>query len=253
MNPFLQLLVFQWGCILAMMALNTSLFNVTVVIAFGAGIGVGVGCAYVSRLFHIVYRLKFFHYMLCVVSGIVTVYCVIAVTSLTSSRHYALTAIEDLHSVAKLDAGWSKETYRDAFYRVKDSNLEDFRGVPDPGQPGSRIPMKNPQSRLVVGAIYADSSAKHYRWLDMFSPQRSLALSELLRRDIYAESVSFGAYPQERGLQTALDSVRSHIVAQLERFVWFNVAIDTTALLLILFLSFGVVSRSAYKAIKITT
>ena len=253
MNPFLQLLVFQWGCILAMLALNTSVFNVTVVVAFVAGTGVGVGCAYVSRLFHIVYRLNLFHYLLCVLSGIVTVYFVIAVTSLTSSRQYALTAIDDLHSVAKIDAGWSKETYRDAFYRVKDLKLEDFQGVPDPGHPDSRIPMRNPQSRLVVGAIYADSSAKHYRWLNLFSPQRSLALSELLRRDIYAESVSFGAYPQERALQTALDSIRSQIVAQLERFVWFNVAIDTTAFLLILVLSYGVVSRAAYKAIKVTT
>jgi hypothetical protein len=87
----------------------------------------------------------------------------------------------------------------------------------------------------------------------MFSPQRSLALSELLRRDIYAESLTYGAYPQERGLQTALGSIRSQIVAQLERFFWFNVAIDTTAFLLILILSYGLVSRAAYKAIKVTT
>jgi hypothetical protein len=253
MNVILQFAVFQWCCITAVAAFSPGLFRWASALAIAFGVAIGLSCAHVSWLFHIHYRLRFAHYILCLLAATVTAYCTLAIISFTSSKRYALAAVDAARTVANFDRHWSNRAYKEAFFKVKNLNLENFDGVQEPGRPESWIPMKNPESRAVVGAIYAAAATQHFRWLNIFMQRDNAAFADRIRRDVDIINDAPTAYHPSRLIEISTENVVSQIKARLERFVWLNVAIDLVFFTVVQFISFGVISRAAYKAIKVTT
>ena len=58
----------------------------------------------------------------------------------------------------RADCAWSQQTFRKAYYKVKDLGVEDFSNVPLPDAEGSRIPTTRDESRQV--AAYSDIRAR---------------------------------------------------------------------------------------------
>ena len=137
-QDFLSLLK---GCVVFFANHSLSEFIQTVALGLVLAVVCWWACSRFSRLWHLGYRIAFWHQVFCFVAALFTLIFTIVFVALQYSKQAANASVQNWEVQINADRSWAEDVYAHAWQKVKASGLEDFTNYPPPGQPKSAIPL----------------------------------------------------------------------------------------------------------------
>jgi hypothetical protein len=234
---------------------NGELF-VALLIALLMGILCWVACSYYTKLWHKRFRVRFQHHILCCIAAIFTVIFSMTFYAVGNLKFIVNEIIETWNANLLSNANFGAQTYKIAFYAVKELSPNDFEGIPEPGKKGSYIPYRNDQMIQVCVEIYVteatDDFSTQHPFLDrMLSARPGISETEI-RDDIKSFFINNPGefYPLERAIEIAAKHIREGLLEQSPKTVR-----KTRGILLALFLAvqmipFGTITHCANRDLE---
>jgi hypothetical protein len=216
-----------------------------------------MGCLYFSRLWNLTFHMSATHHLLAGFAALFTLLFTVLFASLKYTREAAIVSIDLWQRQISSDEAWSNQAFGRAYEAVKRLNVEDFSQFPPPEAGGHTIPVKHDESRKLTAATYAKGACEH------FDHQRPL-LSTIVRPDVPLQRVYedqrdwFNQHPDStydlaRAISLAASEIKSELIPQTPRVILVSRLVAVLGLVMIQALPFGLIARSAYNDLKVTT
>ncbi len=193
-----------------------------------------------------------FHFV-CALAAIITFFTTLIFIGLKNTRPVAESLVQQWSEELVSDSELSNESFREAFYAIKDAGKENIKNYKTPENGGTLIPMSYPETYELVGRIYADAACRDFNdrfpFLGYFLHADSGIPTEVVAEDVarfFANDRS-KTYPLQHGMTLAIQHIGEDLQMQTGRIVRI-----TRRWLLILFLlvqavPFGIIGYLAYK------
>lgn len=241
-----------------LLATNRSAMMITVLAAFLlAGLSWYLCNNYV-KLWNRRFQLTTTHQVLTLIASVLTFFFVLAFGGLKYMKDVttAIVSVWEGYEI-KTDSGWSNATFEEAFYRVKDLNVESFAGIPTPGTEGSIVPVTQKVSQEKAAEVYATAACDHFNQEHSFlskiiwsNPTQS---TDKIAQDVmtHFENNPGTSYSAEKAINIAADTIKSQLAAQTPRSVILSRIALVILYLLVMAIPLGAIGYSAYKDIRI--
>ncbi len=241
-----------------LLARNRYAMSVTLLAAFAlAGLSWYLCNNYV-KLWNKRFRLTTTHQILTLIASILTFFFVLAFSGLSYMKEVASTIVNLWEGYEiKADRQWSVATFKEAFQKVKDLNVEKFVGVPMPGNEGSFVPVQKQISQRTAAEVYATAACDHFDQEHPFlskiiwsNPAQS---SENIAEDVmsYFAHNPRTSYSADKAINIAADTIKAQLNIQTPRTVTFSRIVLIVLYLLVMAIPLGVIGYAAYKDIQI--
>ena len=228
----------------------------------GAMLGLGIAlvlwiaCGWFARLWHRGYRLRFWHHLLRSLAALLT-FLVVLGWSVTS---YVVGVTETTEQLCEdlLDEGdiWLRQTFAEAYAAVQALGTEHLGSIPDPGAPGSYIPLASPAAVQAVADVYARSALAYVGeeapLLVPFAERGLEAITDELAAALHGGLADTGAaYTREQARVFVMEDVLGGVLAPVRGWLW-GVRVKLAAVLFFVQgVAFGLVGLSAYRDIRV--
>ena len=230
-------------------------FSLALLVAVVLGALCWVGCSYYTRLWHRRFHVRPQHHLLCAVAAILTVIFTVQFRAVGNLEYIVDHIIDDWYENLLEDGDFYDETFEIAFYAVKDEFPNAFRGVAEPGNGGSTIPIENDGMMLICIQTYVEETCANFStrhpFLNMMLKARPGLSAEEMERDMRAYFERHNdPYPAERAVEIAAEHILENLLTQSPKTVW-----KTRLILVFLFfgvqlIPFGTIGLVAYEDLK---
>lgn len=225
-------------------------------LALALGAGCWAFCNYYVRLWNKRFYLAFTHQLLSIIASALCFLFVLAFFSAAFLEEIALVKIALWREDLKTNQTWEKTTFKEAYYAVKELNVEDFTNSPTPEQDGTSIPIKKNESQIEAASVYANSACRNF---DENHPLLSKIIwsSPTISKDIVTDDIKqwFSAgnevYPDSKAIDLASEQIKTELKKQAPRVV----KLARIALVILFFVTLliplSLIGFAAYKDIKV--
>ena len=216
-----------------------------------------VACSYYTRLWHKRYHVRPQHHLLCAVAAILTVIFTVQYRAVSKLENIVDGLIDNWYEYLIADMVFHDETFELAYYTLKDEYPAVFKGVPEPGDKNSRIPLANDDMTQLCVEIYVGEACSNFStrhpFLNMMLKARPGISQEEIQSDIkeYFRKNPGTAYPADRAVDIAAGHIRESLLEQSPKTVWKTRLIMVFLFLGVQLIPFGTIGYFAYKALKI--
>lgn len=217
---------------------------------------VGFACHFFYRLWNKSYRTTLTHKIMTMFSSALSFLFIICFVGFTFLEEVAMSKIliwkENLH----MDSDYTDNAFAKAFKNVKELGVEDFRNVPEPGEPGSHIPVTKTESQLEAGKTYYIEAINNFknshRFLNAILSVKSENTPEAIQKDMQRYfSSGISSYSPLSGIEIVANNLKDALFEQAPRVVKVSRIILILLFIVIQLIPFGFISYSAYKDLKI--
>lgn len=241
-----------------LLATNRSAMTITVLAAFVmAGLSWYLCNNYV-KLWNRRFRLTATHQFLTVIASVLTFFFVLAFGGLKymQSVTSAIVSLWEAYEI-KADDQWSHATFKNAYYKVKDLNIENFSDHPTPESGGQIIPATKKASQEAAAKVYAIAACNHFDLEHPFlskiiwsNPSQS---SENISNDVvnHFSQRPGTTYSTEQAISIAADTIKTQLSAQTPRTVTLSRIALVVLYLLVMAIPLAAIGYAAYKDIRI--
>lgn len=214
-------------------------------------------CTHYTKLWNKVYEVTPSFHILCGIAALITFFTTLGFIGLKNMKPVAEQMVEEWSEDVMYDNELSSGCFRDAYYAIRDSGLENMRGYRAPEQGGDLIPISRRETQVLVGQIYAGNAcrdfSRRYPFIGYFLKAKDGVPAEMIARDIdtFFHSGKSLTYPLEQGFVLAIDKISSDLQAQCGRIV--RVCRGWLLLLFVLvqLIPFGLIGYLAYKELSL--
>lgn len=213
-------------------------------------------CTHYTRLWNKVYKVTPTCHVLCGVAAVVTFLGTLGFIGLKNMRPVAQEMVKEWSEDVMENADLSNRCFREAYYAIKESGLEDMRGYRTPENGGDLIPISRKETQILVGQIYAGNACRdfsvNYPFIGYFIKAHDGVPSEIIAADVNAffKSRRGQTYPLEQGFVLAIDQISSDLQSQCGRIVRITRSWLVILFLLVQLVPFGLVGYLAYEALR---
>ncbi|WP_461108805.1 hypothetical protein [Spirosoma koreense] len=215
-------------------------------------------CNNYVRLWNKRFRLTTTHQVLAILSSIMTFFFVLAFGGLK----YMRTVTDNIVSFweaneIKADKNWSNSTFKEAFYKVKALNIEDFSEYISPESGGVKIPANKKLAQETAAKVYAIAASDHFshdhRFLSKIiwsDPEQS---AEKISRDVisYFKVNPGSSYSTEDAINIAAETIKTQLSQQTQRTVTISRVFLIVLYFFVIAIPLGLIGYAAYKDIRI--
>lgn len=245
-------------CLTLFVALDRVGFLLWLVAGILLGGGMWWACSRFSLLWNLRYQTKPLHHALCLMAAVLTVIFTVLFGSLKYAKEAAAASVVAWQGQIALDQIWSSATFATAYDAVKSLGLEDFSGVPPPGDRNVTIPTTQPASIITAARTYAAHAAEHFAsnrpLLNLMTQSDTQIPQVVLEADINNHFANSGpVYDSAKAIALVADLNKQQIMPQLTQLVLYTRGLLAFAFLLTQSIPFGLVAWGAYRDIHVVT
>ncbi len=213
------------------------------------------GCYVYTRLWNKRFHVKPIHHVLCAIAALITLLFSVLYPALGYLREAGEASIAVWQAMVQQDPVWAAATFRNAFQAVRTLGIEDFRGVPVPGSPGSWIPTTKDKSRQEAASVYATAACTNFArtrpFLSKIVWARPGVPADVVFQDVHNWHQRNPNYPPSRAIALAVKQIQARLVAQVPQLVSLSRALAVALFFLAQAVPFGLVGWAAYRDIKV--
>ena len=214
-------------------------------------------CSRFSRLWHLGYRIAFWHQFFCFVAALATLLFTIVFVALHYSREAAHASVRAWEFQINQDRPWADQVFERAYHKVKASGLEDFTNYPPPPQK-TAIPLTKDASIRLAATIYTRAGREHFiasrPFLSKIISAQTAIPQQLLNADVKAHfAAGHNNYPVSQAIALVGRETRTQLEQQLPRVVYTLRLIEGGLYFMFQLIPFGLVGYAAYTALKVKT
>ncbi|MVM36417.1 hypothetical protein GO730_00145 [Spirosoma sp. HMF3257] len=235
-----------------------SAFSITLLAAFFLAILSWYLCNNYVKLWNRRFRLTTTHQVLTLIASTLTFFFVLAFSGLSYMKDVssAIVSLWEEYEI-KEDDKWSNATFKEAFYKIKDLNIENFANIPAPGNQRSFVPVSKKLSQETAAKVYALAACEHFDQAHPFlgkiiwsNPTQS---AENISQDVmnfFADN-SGSMYSSAKAISIAAETIKIQLNQQTPRTVTLSRIGLIVLYLLVIALPLGFIGYAAYKDIRI--
>lgn len=177
-------------------------------------------CAFFGRLFYKPYRLSIGQHILCSQLAIMVVLIVPTYASVVYLQPSLAGMIANWRDTLVSNATWNDTQFKREYYEIKKMGLEDFSSYPSPEQGGSKIPLKKTETQVKMGQMTAEAAIENFAFnfplISKVIGTKPAVSANTVSQDInnYFKTHQGSSYPQERGVQLAVDQIYKELEPQ---------------------------------------
>jgi hypothetical protein len=241
-----------------LLARNRSAMAITIVAAFViAGLSWYLCNNYV-KLWNRRFRLTVTHQSLTLMASALTFFFVLGFGGLKYMNDVT-TAIVNIWEgfEIKTDNQWSSATFKDAYYKIKGLNIENFDNHPIPEQGGNLIPATKKASQEMAAKVYAVAACDHFDkehpFLSKIIWSNPAQSADNVSNDVmnYFKSNPGSTYSAEKAIDIAANTIKEQLTTQTPRTVTLSRIALVVLYLLVMAIPLGAIGYAAYKDIRI--
>lgn len=163
-------------------------YYITIGVAILLSVLCAVICSYYSRLWNKTYRITITHKILSVIASLLTFFFILTFVGLSYLKEIAQYNITSWANDLVTNQNWIHETTKKAYYKVKDSGLEDFTNYPEPNETSVNIPVSKSQTIKLCANHFAKEACTNFDdkhpFLSKIVGAKSGIPSELVQNDV---------------------------------------------------------------------
>ena len=236
-------------------ALGSREWKLVLLVGLGAAAVCWISANFYTRLWNKRYHLTLSHQILCFAAALVTFFSVVIYFSLKHLQEIAIQQVQNWEEDLLNDSAWQEAVYSDTYYQIKSLGLENFDGVPEPGQQGAHIPVTRDETKMEVSKIYSRSAIKTFNdahpFLRKFMRANLDVPQQKIQDDMNEHFKTNPTYPPQKVVALSAEEIRGQLVQQTPRAVKFGRLIAVLLFFLIQAIPFGIIGYAAYKDIKV--
>lgn len=214
-------------------------------------------CTHYTKLWNRVYKVTPSFHVLCGLAALITFFTTLGFVGLKNMRPVAEQMVEEWSEDVMDDGDLASRCFRESYYAIKESGLENMRGYLPPEKGGDLIPISQKKTQILVGQIYAGNACRdfsaRYPFIGHFLKAREGVPSELIAADV--ESFFRGGrgrtYPLEQGFVLAVEKISTDLQSQCGRIVRVCRGWLVLIFLLVQLIPFGLIGYLAYKELSL--
>lgn len=242
----------------SLLAQNRSAFGITMLSAFVlAGLSWYLCNNYV-KLWNRRFRLTATHQVLTIMASTLTFFFVLAFGGLTYMKDVssAIVSLWEDYEI-KADSQWSNATFKEAYYKVKDLNTENFNDYATPENGGNRIPASNKPAQEAAAKVYASAACDHFNQEHPFLSKIIWSNPEQSAQNISGDVVNYfdqnpgSTYTTDKAISIAADTIKTQLGLQTPRTVTLSRIGLVILYLMVMAIPLGLIGYAAYKDIRI--
>ncbi|MBO5595859.1 MAG: hypothetical protein J5917_03685 [Bacteroidales bacterium] len=213
-------------------------------------------CTNYTKLWNKVYKVTPACHVLCGIAAVITFFGTLGFIGLKNMRPVAEEMVEEWSEDVMDNEELSERCFREAYYAIKESGLEDMRGYRTPENGGDLIPISRKETQILVGQLYAGNAcqdfAANYPFIGYFIKAHDGVPSEVIAADINAffQSRKGRTYPLEQGFVLAIEKISSDLQSQCGRIVRVCRGWLILLFLLVQLVPFGLIGYLAYEELQ---
>lgn len=197
------------------------------------------------------------YWLLALFSFFITLIFITSFFSLYYLREVSINRSEQWKDNIQTNEVWQKDTFRKAYYAVKQQGEEDFSQHPTPEEGGRLIPSNKESSRHICAKIYVNQAIEQFK-------QSHAYLSLILRADldipeqkIYQDTVNFFKdspsknYSVENAIKIATDELKISLEQRIPPLIKTSRLFISIIYIGLMFLVFIIIGMLSHRDIKI--
>ncbi|GAB3695363.1 hypothetical protein GCM10027592_17490 [Spirosoma flavus] len=157
----------------------------------------------------------------------------------------------------KADEQWGKAAFRDAYYKIKALNVENFDNQPVPEQGGHLIPVTKKASQELAAKIYASAACAHFDkehpFLSKIIWSNAAKSADNISSDVanYFMNNPGSTYSAEKAIDISAGTIKTQLSLQTPRTVTLSRIVLLVLYLMVMSIPLGAIGYAAYKDIRI--
>ena len=213
-------------------------------------------CTHYTQLWNRVYEVTPSCHALCGAAALITFFATLGFIGLKNMRPVAEQMVVEWSDDVMEDGELSSRCFRDAYYAIQKSGLEDMRGFAAPENGGEYIPISHRETQILVGQIYAGNAcrvfSRHDPCIGHFLKAKDGVPSEMIARDVesFFRSGKGNTYPLEQGFVLAIEKISSDLQSQCGRIVRVCRGWLILLFLMVQLVPFGLIGYLAYRELR---
>lgn len=214
-------------------------------------------CTHYTKLWNRVYEVTPSFHILCGIASLITFFTTLGFIGLKNMKPVAEQMVQGWSEDVMSDNELSSGCFRDAYYAIRDSGLENMRGYLTPEQGGDLIPISRRETQVLVGQIYAGNAcrdfSRRYPFIGYFLKAKDGVPAEIISRDIdsFFHAGKSRTYPLEQGFVLAIEKISADLQAQCSRIVRVCRGWLVLLFLLVQLIPFGLIGYLAYSSLRL--
>jgi len=235
---------------------GTGLTVVYIVLALALSAVVWWACTHYTKLWNTVYHVTPSFHVLCCVAAVVTFFATLCFIGLKNMKPVSERIVEEWGEEVMDDYELSEKCFRESYYAIKDTGMEDIQGYRAPENGGNLIPISRRETRILVGEIYAGNACRDFArrnpFIGYFIKADEGVPSEIIAEDVdsFFRSRNADTYPLERGFVLAIRQITSDLQAQCGKIVRHTRWWLFLVFLLVQSIPFGAIGYLAWRDLK---
>ena len=213
------------------------------------------GCAKYAQLWNRRFQVKPVHHLICALAAIVTLFASLIYPAFGYLHEAGEVSIAVWKARVQSDPVWASETFHETYLAVQKLGLEDFSDVPQPGAPGSFIPVNHQESRYLAAATYASAACRDLAaqrpFLSLLVWARPSIPTETLAKDAQVWFQTNKSYPPQRAIALVTQEINGGLTEQLPQTVTIGRISLVLLFLLVQSLTFGSIGYASYRALRV--
>jgi hypothetical protein len=215
-------------------------------------------CNNYVKLWNKRYRLTTTHQTLTIIASVLTFFFVLALGGLFYMKNVADLTVNNWETAEiATDDTWRQNTFRTAYYEVKELNIENFTDNPTPEKGGQFIPVTKKTSQETAARVYATAACSHFDdhhpflskiiWSNPDSSATGIAVDVVG----HFKKNTGESYDAAKAVSIAAQTIRGQLALQTPRTVVFSRLVLALLYLLVLAIPLSVIGWAAYKDIRV--
>ncbi len=154
---------------------------------------------------------------------------------------------------------WAHKISSKAYYKIKESGLEDFSNFPEPTPNNCAIPISKPESRELTAKIFSDEACLNFNSLHPFIAKLINTEAGIPTKTVKDDINRFfldknnHTYLINDAVNLVAKTIMDELIIQVPRIVFVSKIILIIAFLIIQSIPFGLIGLAAYRNLKITS
>ena len=237
-----------------LMALRTGVILSSILGAIIFSIGWYLFCIYYTHLWNTKYRVTSTYHILSVIASLFTFIFILTLIGISNYKYVMEASINRWADSLKANSTWKVNTFREAYYKVKATGLEDFTNFQNPE---GTIPAGKPESQQLCASVFSNDACANFKevhpllakiaWTNAGIP------TEILQNNIksFFSAHPGSLYQAETAINLVSGIIKQQLIAQIPRFI-----IVVKIFIIFLFfifelIPFGLIGMAAYNDLKI--
>ncbi len=208
-------------------------------------------CASYTKLWNKRFHIRLKHHILCGLAAILTILFVIYYYGVGNLKNLSVDLVDQWEKDISSDNEWEAETFREAYYAVKEIAPEEFYSVPSPNSRDAWIPLNTLEMQEMFVSVYVDATCETFRlnrpFLNSLLKAKAGISEEVISKDVADYFRDRGdVYPASRAIKLATSYIKDGLIEQAPKTVKKARVILIFLFLLFQLIPFGWIGYEAY-------